>query len=76
MTEMICELSDAELDAVGGGTLGGSLVSFNAPFVVIGNSFNSQVLASQNFGVIAGNIGSTIGLGQFAGNLGFQTLFG
>jgi len=78
MTEMVCELSDTELDAVGGG----SLVSISGPLVslgpvgnvVISQSFNTQLQSATNIGVVAGNIGSEINLGQLAGNLGFQTI--
>jgi hypothetical protein len=72
MTEMtdICELSDTELDAV----CGGSLVSISGPFVLINGSFNTQLQAATNIGVVAGNIGSEINFGQLAGNLGFQTI--
>ena len=73
MTEMICELSDTELDAV----CGGSLVTVDiGPVgnVVFDQSFNTQLQAATNIGVVAGNVGSSVFLGQLAGNLGFQTL--
>jgi hypothetical protein len=78
MTEMtdICELSNTELDVVCGGAL------FNGPLVVLGpignvaivNSFDTQLQSNSNIGVIAGNIGSAIGLGQLGANLGLQPI--
>jgi hypothetical protein len=73
MTEMICELSEAELDAVGGGQLVGISIG-PVGNVVFDQSFNTQVQAATNIGVVAGNIGSSVFLGQLAANLGFQTL--